>query len=110
MRYQKCPVCDGTGQVSRAPWVAGDVPQWSDTGAAPYDCRTCCGAGIICEPLGMLPEPVGYRRHLVYLQQLVEQQANDEGLWFNAQHAPEAYLQQELRRLHAAIEGGPDVK
>lgn len=35
---------------------------------------------------------------------LVSDQAEDEGLWFNAQTAPEAYLQQELRRLHAAIE------
>ena len=35
---------------------------------------------------------------------LVEQQANDEGLWFVAQTAPEAYLQQELRKLHDLIE------
>jgi hypothetical protein len=31
-------------------------------------------------------------------------QAEDEGLWFVAQTAPEAYLQAALRRLHAAIE------
>ena len=36
---------------------------------------------------------------------LVAEQAEDEGLWFMAQTAPEAYLQQELRKLHAAIEG-----
>lgn len=36
---------------------------------------------------------------------VVEQQAADEGLWFGAATAPEAYLQQELRRLHAAVEG-----
>jgi hypothetical protein len=36
---------------------------------------------------------------------LVEEQAKDEGLWFIPQTAPEAYLQQELRKLHAAIEG-----
>lgn len=35
---------------------------------------------------------------------LVAEQAEDEGLWFMAQTAPEAYLQQELRRLHAALE------
>lgn len=35
---------------------------------------------------------------------LVEKQAEDEGLWFIAQTAPEAYLQQELRRLHGSIE------
>lgn len=37
--------------------------------------------------------------------EVVEEQANDEGLWFVAVTAPEAYLQQELRRLHAVIEG-----
>ncbi len=41
------------------------------------------------------------------LHTLVEQQAKDAGLWFVAQTAPEAYLQQELRRLHAAIEARP---
>jgi hypothetical protein len=35
---------------------------------------------------------------------LVHRQAEDDGLWFVAQTAPEGYLQQELRRLHSAIE------
>jgi len=38
------------------------------------------------------------------LQILVAEQAKDEGLWFVAQTAPEAYLQVELRLLHAAID------
>lgn len=38
------------------------------------------------------------------IQALVDKQAEDEGLWFVAETAPEAYLQQELRRLHAEIE------
>lgn len=38
-------------------------------------------------------------------RQLVAKQAEDDGLWFQAKTAPEAYLQQELRRLHSAIEG-----
>lgn len=37
-------------------------------------------------------------------RQLVNEQAEDEGLWFVAQTAPEAYLQAALRRLHAAVE------
>jgi hypothetical protein len=37
-------------------------------------------------------------------QRVVDEQAEDEGLWFIAETATEAYLQQELRRLHAAIE------
>lgn len=36
------------------------------------------------------------------LRALVEAQAEDDGLWFIARTAPEAYLQQELRRLHKA--------
>lgn len=39
------------------------------------------------------------------IRALTDEQAEDEGLWFFAQTAPEAYLQQELRRLHAVIEG-----
>ena len=37
-------------------------------------------------------------------REVVDEQAEDEGLWFVARTAPEAYLQQELRRLHAAVE------
>lgn len=38
------------------------------------------------------------------LKILMNEQAEDEGLWFVAQTAPEAYLQHHLRRLHDAIE------
>lgn len=41
---------------------------------------------------------------LVAVRVIARQQAEDEGLWFVAQTAPEAHLQQELRRLHAVIE------
>jgi hypothetical protein len=44
------------------------------------------------------------RRLIAELRELVDRQAEDDGLWFIAQTAPEAYLQQELRKLHAAIE------
>ncbi len=43
----------------------------------------------------------GYSKRI---QALVDQQALNEGLWFHAETAPEAYLQQELRKLHALIE------
>lgn len=39
------------------------------------------------------------------IRALVEKQANDEGCWFVAQTCAEAYLQQQLRLLHAAVEG-----
>ena len=35
---------------------------------------------------------------------LVDEQAEDEGLWFVAETAAEAYLQEALRRLHAEVE------
>jgi hypothetical protein len=38
-------------------------------------------------------------------RKVVEIQARDEGLWFEANTAPEAYLQAALRRLHRAVEG-----
>lgn len=41
---------------------------------------------------------------LTDVQAMVDAQAEDAGLWFQAMTAPEAYLQQELRSLHAIIE------
>jgi hypothetical protein len=38
------------------------------------------------------------------LVEIVNQQAEDDGLWFVAEYASEGYLQKELRLLHAAIE------
>ncbi len=35
---------------------------------------------------------------------LVAEQADDDGLWFDAPTITESYLQQELRKLHTAIE------
>ena len=36
--------------------------------------------------------------------QLVHKQAEDDGLWFHAETCAEAYVQQELRKLHDAVE------
>ena len=44
------------------------------------------------------------RNKLKALQRLVDVQADNEGLWFDAERATEAYLQQSLRRLHNAVE------
>jgi hypothetical protein len=43
-------------------------------------------------------------RNMENLIEIVNEQANDDALWFVAATASEAYLQQELRRLHTAIE------
>ena len=40
------------------------------------------------------------------IREIVNQQAEDGGLWFEATTAPEAYLQQELRRLHEIVGEG----
>ena len=41
--------------------------------------------------------------HRARILQVVAEQANDNGLWFRARTAPEAYLQSSLRFLHEAI-------
>ncbi len=38
------------------------------------------------------------------LAELVCRQAEDDGLWFNAKYSSEAYLQNALRAVHAAVE------
>lgn len=40
----------------------------------------------------------------ICVMDLVNEQAEDHGIWFQAKTAPEAYLQQELRKLHKKIE------
>lgn len=44
------------------------------------------------------------------LKTLVDEQAEDDGLWFETTSASEAYLMQELRRLHAAVEAAHGAK
>ena len=38
------------------------------------------------------------------LRELVKEQADDDACWFLNVHISEAYLQQELRRMHTAVE------
>lgn len=47
------------------------------------------------------------RNEIKKIRAAVSEQAEDEGLWFIAETAPEAYQQLELRRLHKIIEGEP---
>lgn len=44
--WQKCPKCNGQGIVSKPPYVAGDVYEWSSTSAV-HTCDVCNGAKII---------------------------------------------------------------
>lgn len=43
----RCPVCDGTGLVSRPPNVAGDVESWPASETGPYQCKVCNGTGVL---------------------------------------------------------------
>jgi hypothetical protein len=43
-------------------------------------------------------------RAMLAMRAIVDEQAEDEGLWFDSQTASEVYLQRALRRLHAAVE------
>lgn len=47
--WQTCPKCNGQGIVSRPPWVAGDVYQWSSSSTS-YPCDVCNGAKVIQTP------------------------------------------------------------
>lgn len=48
------------------------------------------------------------RKRLDAAMAVVNEQAEDVGLFFDAVYITEAYLMQELRRLHAAVEGDGD--
>ena len=58
------------------------------------------------------PDCAERERALAAIRALVDELAGNEFLWFLAYTAPEAYLQRELRRLHALVEsvtgGGED--
>lgn len=58
---------------------------------------------------GYIAELEKYLEQLAGARALANAQAEDEGLWFEAETAPEAYLQAALRRMHAAVEGTPDA-
>ena len=67
-----------------------------------HDCDCLCRMEV--EAAGA-DEIERLRTRLTEALSLVSAQAEDDGLWFEAVTASEAYLQQELRRLHAVIEG-----
>ena len=66
----------------------------------------CYGCGTVypCDAIALCDENDRLRVDHRRVTDLVNSQAEDDGLWFDAQTAPEAYLQMELRRLHAICE------
>jgi len=55
--WQRCPVCDGTGCVSRPPGLAADQRTFPSSSTGPWPCPTCEGARIIREPDNCLQWP-----------------------------------------------------
>jgi len=50
MEYQKCPVCNGVGQVSGGFYLrAGDCDTWTSDHTVEMCCQ-CQGQGIIIKP------------------------------------------------------------
>jgi len=59
MYYQICPKCDGQGVVSKPPYVAGDVHQWTST-CTSWTCDVCRGQKVLLVPCvtpNVLDEP-----------------------------------------------------
>lgn len=48
--YQLCPKCNGQGFVSKPPYVAGDIYEWSSSQTS-FVCDVCNGAKIIPQHL-----------------------------------------------------------
>ena len=44
--YQLCPKCNGQGTVSKPPYIAGDVYEWSSS-SCQFQCDVCNGQKII---------------------------------------------------------------
>jgi hypothetical protein len=44
--YQLCPKCNGQGQVSKPPYIAGDVHKWTSSSSI-FTCDVCNGSKII---------------------------------------------------------------
>jgi hypothetical protein len=53
----KCPVCDGTGLVSKPPGIAGDATTWASSYVGPYECQGCGGGGVLHAETAFLTMP-----------------------------------------------------
>lgn len=48
VQWQKCPKCDGQGTVSRPPYIAGDVNEWTSS-ETHFECNLCNGKMVISD-------------------------------------------------------------
>lgn len=88
-----------TREMLDAAAEAPDDDDWISAMAKAY------AAMLAAAPPAQAPQPVAKE-----IRAIVDRQAEDDGLWFQAQTAPEAYLQAALRVLHAAIEAAPPAQ
>jgi len=107
-------------------WYCGGCDKWWFTDYYPDKCTLCSGyfdldqdGGVEGELEGMdfkfcpgclnglcgLVDEVSEPCTCGAAREIVEEQAEDPRLWFHAETAPEDYVQQALRKLHAAVEG-----
>lgn len=89
-------------------WVGQGTPRHNASGRDGWECPRCHYA--VLEDFVRLSKSEVFAlldavERFLCAKGLVEKQATDEGLWFLAATAPEAYLQDALRELHRAIEG-----
>jgi hypothetical protein len=91
MSWQSCPVCTGTGLVSRPPGIAGDLTTWTSGGVVNYTCPTCKGWTILGEETGLPPRLNQTREWeaLLVLSHIVDGLGEEE-LW---EHAYAAYVE-----------------
>ena len=59
----------------------------------------------ICKPKDRDEKYDAIQRARMYVQCVVDEQAEDDRLWFGPEYITKDSLQKALRRLHAAIEG-----
>jgi hypothetical protein len=94
--------------INICPTCAGPITQDTAAGLGViYYCgRDCCRDYVSTTMLAKSPpsEDELRRRKMAAILELVNEQAEDESLWFEAQYITEALLQQALRDLHTAIE------
>lgn len=89
MKWYKCPICDGSGLVSRPPGFAGDCEQRTAP-CSVFICNLCGGLGAIKEQ-----EEDGYMRPADTVKQIRQTQKEiDEAI---------AHLEEGVKELKADI-------
>ena len=68
MHVEKCPVCNGVGQVSGGFYSrGGDYGFWITGSISPEQCRSCGGKGYLVVPdeIQVIPTEVGISRDVL---------------------------------------------